>query len=367
MRLRMAMMLSFVPMMAAAQTSPAKPTVNAIVVQAKPLAEGLDFAGRVAAVDRVELRARLQGFLKEVKFVEGQDVKVGDVLFTIENDGYQAQVDQRQADLASAEASAANAALQLQRAAELLPQKTISQATYDDREAQKRVADANVLQAQAAVRQAQINLGYTTITAPVAGRIGRSNFQVGALVGPDSGPLALIVSQDPIYVLFPVTQRQILDVRKRLEKRAEADPQSIVRLTLADGSTYDRTGTIDFTDVTVDPGTDSVTVRAKFENPTRFLIDGQYVRVRVEEAKPEQAILVPQRAILNDQAGAYVFTIGPDSKVYAKRTTLGGARSGEVIVRNGLSVGDKVIVDGIQKVRPGLEVDAAILPQESKG
>lgn len=352
---------------ALAQGAMPKPAVTVQTIEKSPVTFGLTFTGRVVAVDKVDIRARVTGYLNSQNFTEGQDVKEGELLFTIEDDTYQALVDQRKADLAAAEAKAENAKVQLARAAELLPRQTISQAVYDDRQADKRIADASVLQAQAALKEAEINLGYTRISSPVAGRVGRAAFQKGAFVGPDSGALATVVSQDPIYVTFPVSQRLILDVRRRLEKRQESPEGAVVRLQLSDGSYYNQVGKIDFTDVTVDQSTDTLTVRAVFPNPERLLVDGQYVRLRVEEPKPEEALVVPQRAVLNDQAGSYVYVVGADGKVQAKRVTLGAVRGTDVVATAGLQVGDRVIVDGIQKVRPGVEVDAAPAPSQPKG
>jgi membrane fusion protein, multidrug efflux system len=175
-----------------------------------------------------------------------------------------------------------------------------------------------------------------------------------------------VVRQDPVYVTFPVSQRQILDVRRRLQGTTdEIEQRAVVRLQLSDDSMYPATGKIDFTDVTVDRSTDTLLVRAVFANPDRLLVDGQFVRVRAEDSRPEQAILIPQRALLNDQAGAYVFVVGADKRVQARRVTLGTTQGPNVVVREGLQVGDLVVTDGIQKIRPGIEVDA--IPAPSAG
>jgi membrane fusion protein (multidrug efflux system) len=345
-----------------------KPAVTVVAVEKRPVAQGLSFTGRVVAINRVDIRARVSGFLQEQHFREGQDVNEGDLLFTIEKDILQAQVEQRNADLEAARATSRNAEIQLERARELLPRQTISQAVHDQREADLRVANAQVLQAQAALRQAEINLGYAEIRSPVAGRIGRAAFQKGALVGPESGALATVVSQDPIHVTFPVSQRQILEVQKRLGERAR-DPASaaVVRIQLPDDSIYPETGKIDFADVTVDRSTDTLTVRAVFPNKDRILVDGQFVRLRAEDREPELALLVPQRAILNDQAGPYVFVVASDGRAQARRVKLGGVQGPDVIVQEGLEPGERVITDGIQKVRPGVAVDAAPAAPAARG
>ncbi|MDJ1159376.1 efflux RND transporter periplasmic adaptor subunit [Chelatococcus sp. SYSU_G07232] len=350
-----------------AQPQPA-PAVTVATAEQRPVTGGLTFTGRVVAVDKVDIRARVPGFLKDRKFQEGMDVKAGDLLFDIEPDTYEAQVAQRKADLASAEAQAENAKVQLQRAEQLMKTQNISEAVLDDRRAQARVTAAAVLQAQAALTQAEINLGYTRITAPISGRIGLSTFTVGALVGPESGALATVVSQDPIYVTFPVSQRQILDVREQAKKQGDDPSRAVIRLTLANGESYPQAGQIDFADVSVNQTTDTLTIRARFPNPDRVLVDGQFVRVRAEAEQPRLAIVIPQRAVLNDQSGAYVYTVSPDSKAVVTRVRLGPQQGADVVAEEGLKAGDKVIVDGIQRVRPGAPVDAApVTAQPARG
>jgi membrane fusion protein, multidrug efflux system len=226
------------------------PAVTVLTLRPTEVTPGFSFNGRVVAVDEVQLRARVTGFLEQRLFEEGADVDAGDLLFVIEKAPYQAMVEQRRAELESAEANRANTALQLQRGEELVKNKNIAQAEVDQRRAADQMAAAKILQAQAALKQAQLNLGYTEIRAPIAGRISRADFSSGNLVGPDSGALAIIVSQDPIYVTFPVSQRQLL--AHRGERR---DP--VVRVNLPDGTLYEHPGKLNFLDVQVDPGTDT--------------------------------------------------------------------------------------------------------------
>jgi membrane fusion protein, multidrug efflux system len=336
---------------AAATAATPPPTVTVISVQPTEVTPGAGFNGRVVAVDEVQLRARVPGFLEKRLFEEGADVAAGDLLFVIEKAPYQAVVDQRQAELASAEANRVNTALQLRRGEELVKNKNIPQSEVDQRRAADEMAAAQILEAQAALEQAQIDLGYTEIHAPIAGRIGRAAFSVGNLVGPDSGVLATIVSQDPIYVTFPVSQRQLL------AHRGESG-EPVVRVTLPDGTLYDHPGKLNFLDVEVDPGTDTLTVRAELPNPDRVLVAGQFVGVRVERGEPEKVLAVPQATVQVDQAGPYVLVVGGDDKVEARRVTLGAVDGAQVVVQAGLQTGDKVIVDGIQKVRPGMAVAA---------
>jgi membrane fusion protein (multidrug efflux system) len=335
------------------------PAVGVVTAAKRPVAEGVSFVGRVQAIDKVDLVARVEGFLKQRAYTEGQEVKAGDLLFVLEKDTYQAAVDQAQANLASAQANADNAKLQADRARDLIRNQNVSQATLDDRIAAEKSANAAVQQNQAALEQAQINLGYTQIAAPFDGRVGISNFSVGALVGPSSGALATIVSQDPIYVTFPVSDRFIQDVQQA-SGSGRVEPQDVVvHLTLANGSQYPETGKIDFTDVKVDQNTDTLLVRAVFANPNRILADGQYARVTAERKTPVEALVIPQRAILTDQTGNYVLVVGQDKKAAAKHITTGANQGADVVVQQGLNDGDVVIVDGVQKVRPGQEVNPA--------
>ena len=368
-RIQLLFLLAVVPLAACDQVaeSPttaaaaAPPAVTVITLQPTEITPAVEFNGRVVAVDTVDLRARVTGFLQQRLFEEGADVAAGDLLFVLEKDQYQAVVEQRQAELASAEANKANTAAQLQRGEELVKNDNIPRSEVDLRRADDQMAAASIQEAQAGLEQAQINLGYTEIRAPIAGRIGRSEFSVGNLVGPDSGVLATIVSQDPIYVTFPVSQRQLMDYRR---ENGGAGPP-VVRVTLPDGTLYDQPGELNFLDVQVDQSTDTVTVRAELPNPGRMLVDGQFVNVRVEAGAPAPVLAVPQAALQVDQAGPYVLVVGGDDKVEARRITLGAAEGAQVVVESGLEPGDKVIVEGIQKARPGMAVAASEAPPAS--
>jgi membrane fusion protein (multidrug efflux system) len=345
------------PKQEAAQQAP-PPAVGVIVAAKKPVTAGTDFTGRVEAIDKVELRARIQGFLEQRKFTEGQDVKVGDLLFVIEKGPYIADVDQKKAAVAHAEAELTNATLQLQRGRELLRNNNIPKATVDERAAAEAMAQANVMQAKAALQQSEINLGYTEIRSPVAGRIGRAAYSVGNFVGPEAGTLGVIVSQDPIYVTFPVSQRQLLVAREHQLSGDTAAKDLIVHAQLPDGTVYPHPGRLSFLGVQVDRGTDTVAVRADFPNPERVLVDGQFVTVTVQRDKPQLALTVPQAAIQIDQAGPYVLIVDPEKKVAVRRVTLGGGgRGGDAVVEQGLAEGESVLIDGIQRVRPGQVVN----------
>jgi membrane fusion protein (multidrug efflux system) len=341
---------------AAQQAPPA--AVGVIVAAKKEVTAGTDFTGRVEAVDKVELRARITGFLEQRLFTEGQDVKEGDLLFVIEKASYTAAVDQRKAAIARAEAELKNATLQLERGRELLRNNNISKATVDERAAAEAMSEASVLQAKAALQEAEINLGYTEIRSPIAGRIGRAAYSVGNFVGPESGTLALIVSQDPVYVTFPVSQRQLLEARAQQLSGDTAARDLVVRARLPDGSVYPHPGRLSFLGVQVDRGTDTVAVRADFPNPERLLVDGQFVSVTVQREQPQLAITVPQAAIQIDQAGPYILIVDAEKKVGVRRVSIAASgRDGEAVIEKGLAEGETVLVEGIQRVRPGQPVN----------
>ncbi len=343
------------------------PAVTVAEAVLKDVTSTAGFVGRVKAVDQVDLRARVSGFLEKRLFTEGQQVEIGQLLYVIETAPYEAVVAQRQADVTRAQAEVVNTSLQLERAQELVKRNNIPQATVDERAAADAVARANVEQAKAALRSAEIDLDYTSILAPVAGQIGLANYTEGNFVGPDSGTLATIVSRDPIYATFPVSQRELLEVRRRAAARGQDPGGVVVRLALADGSAYPQPGKVNFVDVTVDPGTDTLTVRAEFSNPDGLLVDGQFVTVTVEGEQAQPSVVVPQVAIQADQAGLYVLVVGADKKVEVRRIETGPGRAGEMVVEKGLQEGEQVIVQGLQKVRPGQIVEPTLAPAAVSG
>jgi membrane fusion protein, multidrug efflux system len=349
----------------AAATPAPPPAVSVMAVAQKDVTPTVDFVGRVVATDKVELRARVQGFLQKRLFTEGQDVKDGDLLFVIEQEPFQAAVTQAEADLASAEADAQNAKLQLGRAEELVKKQNIPVATRDDRAATAVMANARVQERKASLQVAQINLTYTEIRAPHAGRIGLAKYSEGNLVGPDSGTIATIVSQDPIYVTFQVSQREILAAQRRMTAAGTDQSTLVVRLKLPDGSDYAEPGKVNFLDVQVNQGTDTATVRAEFPNPERLLVDGAFVNVSVERAKPTPSLVIPQAAIQVDQAGPFALVVNAEKTVEVRRLTIGPASGADVTIEQGLKEGDLVIVEGIQKVRPGSLVEPTTVPMSA--
>jgi membrane fusion protein (multidrug efflux system) len=345
---------------AAAQGAPPPPAVSVVPVVSRQVTETGDFIGRVVAIDKVEIVARVSGFIKERNFTEGQQVKTGDLLFHIEPDIYKATVDQQSANLAKAKATEVNANLQLQRGQELVRNQNIPQSTVDQRAADQQAAQADVLQAQALLEQAKINLGYTEIRSPVDGRIGLANFTVGNLVSPSSGTLATIVSQDPIYVTFQASEADVIEYKHRIAASADKNPHVNIHIKLPDGRMYPHAGRTNLLDVQVQPDTDTILVRAQLPNPEGMLIPSGIVGVLVERGAPQSSLVIPQSAVQLDQAGRYVMVVGADKKVEQRRIVTGVEQGRDIVVTQGLKEGDLVIVEGIQKVHPGQIVSTSV-------
>jgi membrane fusion protein, multidrug efflux system len=337
----------------AQQTAPAAVPVGVVPAEKKPVVQAVDFVGRVQAINKVEVHARVTGYLDTVLFKEGDVVKTGQPLYRIEKSLFQAAVDQAAGVLAGDKAKKLLTAIQYQRAESLMKTSAGTVVSRDQALTADRAADAAILISQANLDTAKINLGYTDIISPIDGEIGRTNLTKGNVVGPDSGVLTTIVSQNPMYVLFPVSQSQVSRAR-----RQGTDISTIkVNLRFSDGSSYSQIGRINFIDVTVDRATDTVQVRAQFPNPNGVLIDGQLVTVNLEAGTAQDQIVVPQDALITDQQGVYVFVVD-DGKVAIRRIKTGGASGADIVVTEGLSEGDQVIVEGLQTLRPGMAVQA---------
>jgi membrane fusion protein (multidrug efflux system) len=345
-----------------AQSPAPAPAVTVSPVVSRQVTETADFVGRVVAINKVDVVARVPGFIEERNFTEGQQVKTGDLLFRIEQDTYKAAVDQQKANVAKAKASEVNTALQLQRGKELIHNQTIPQATLDQRAADAAAAQAEVLQAEALLQQAQINLGYTEIRSPIDGRVGLALFTVGNLVDPASGKLATIVSQDPIYVTFPVSERDVIAYKHRLAESGGKNQHLPIHIKLPDGTIYGHPGITNCLDVQAEANTDTVIVRAELPNPEGLLIPGGIVGVGVDTGPPKSALLVPQSAMQLDQAGHFVLVVGDSKKVEVRRVTTSVEMGRNVVVTDGLKEGELVITEGIQKVHPGQVVTANVAP-----
>jgi len=335
---------------------PAATPVGTVVVERKPVTTGTSYVGRAQAVNRVEIAARVTGYLDVVQFAEGETVAEGAKLFLIEPGPFQAAVQQAEGEVLRAQAQLTNATLQRQRADELVRTNALPVATRDERVAAEQSAKGQLDIAEAGLANARINLGYTSITAPIAGRIGRASVTKGNVVGPNSGVLTTIVSIDPIYVVFPVSARVFLELQKK--GGASQRDSLVVRARFSDGSIYDPSGKINFVDVTVNQATDTIVVRASFPNPKGALVDGQLLQVVVEAGQPVEKVLVPQAALIADQAGTYVFIV-ENGKAAIRRVKIGAEFGADFIVEDGLTGGEQVIVQGLQALRPGAAVLAS--------
>jgi membrane fusion protein (multidrug efflux system) len=347
------------------QAAAPPPTVFVARVERQAISRGADFIGRVEAIDKVDIIARVTGFLQTRHFNEGDAVKAGQLLFTLEQPPFAAEVALRRAQLDSARADLANASTQVTRGRELVKTNAIPQATLDDRITAEAESKAKVAAAEAQLQQAQINYDYTEIRAPFDGRAGRSPLSPGNVVSPNTGTLVTIVRDDPIRISFPVTQRQLLNFRRHGGE--SASEQIKVRVRLPDGSMLDSTGRFDFIDVTTNRATDSVLVQAMIANPEKLLVDGQAVTVVVEEGQPEQAIVIPQSAWQIDQVGSFVLVVGAENKVEVKRVKLARALGGQLVVTEGLEIGQLVITEGSQRARPGATVAPQPTPSSPSG
>lgn len=334
------------------------PAVLVETIQQKPIQVGFEFVGRTEAVEDVNIRPRVEGYLLEIHFIEGDVVNKGQLLFEIDSQPYVAQAAQAKADYARARSELTVARKNYQRGEKLYPQATISEAEYEELKGKFETAEAVVEAAMAALDAAELNLSYTRVSAPITGRIGRKTLSIGDLATP-SATLATLVQQDPIYVTFQVNEKDIVSAMEA-SYEAGKSPQTMPRLvpyiTLANGSVYEHPGVLDFLDNRVDPATGTVTVRTEFPNTEGLLIPGLYVGVSVRNENPRTAIVVQQRAVQEDQLGRFVLVVDNENIARIRRVNLGSRVHTEWVVENGLQVDDRVIVDGIQKVRVGKPV-----------
>ena len=354
------------PTQNAAPAPPPPAAVGVVTVAERSVTPQLAFIGRVKAVETFQARARVEGFLEKITFKDGQRVKAGALLFQIEKTQYQAAVDQAQANLAAAQAVERNAQLAFDRASQLVSSNAGTQASVDQTRAALDSNKAGVLQNQAALSVAKENLGYTDIASPIDGRIGFTAVTRGNLVNASSGVLATVVSDDPIYVEFPVSMRQIADLAGQHHGDVSSKTDIKVHATLANGKLYDQTGDWSFVSNAVDQQTDTVSVRATFANPQRALIDGAFVTVKVEEGAPQPRLVIPRACLQLDQVGVYVLVVDDAKKAQIRRVTTGESVGVDIAIASGLKAGEKVILDGIQKVRPGLVVAATASDAEPK-
>ncbi|MBE2242728.1 MAG: efflux RND transporter periplasmic adaptor subunit [Burkholderiaceae bacterium] len=335
----------------------APPPAEVGVVTVTPQVVGLavELPGRLEATRVAQVRARVAGILQKRLFKEGSDVKAGQVLFQIDAAPYHAAYESAQAVLARAKANLVQSTAQVDRFKPLLQANAISRQDFDNAVAAQKLAEADVQAGKAAVETARINLGYATVTSPIAGRIGRSLVTEGALVGQgEATQLAVVQQIDPMYVNFTQSATDLLRLRRAVEsgvfKRAGTDGAS-VRVALEDGSVYKLPGKLLFSDLSVDPTSGQIMLRAEIPNPQGLLLPGLYVRVRLEQAQAQAGIVVPQQAVQRGSTGDSVMVVGGDGKVTPRRVTIGRSVDGQWVVLDGLKAGETVMADGFQKLR----------------
>ena len=352
-----------------AQQPNAPPAVGVIEVVKRPITETSEFLGRIEAVNRVSVVARVTAFLDKRLFNEGAEVKTGDPLYKLERGPFEADLAAKQAQVAQLQATLTNAKLTTDRQRMLLSGPAGQQSNYDAAVANQKSLEAQVEAAQAQVSLSKINLDYTDIRSPIDGRIGRTSVTEGNVVSPSSGVLTTIVSQDPMYVTFPVPVREALSLRERYATKGGYGAV-VIHLKLPDGRTYGQTGHLNFASNTITQTTDTLLVRGEIPNPllyptsntggtVRELTDGEFVTVLLEGVQPVEVLAIPRSAVLSDQQGDYVLLLGAGNKVEQRRVKLGQSTSTIASVMNGLSLGDKVIAEGLQRARPGQVVAPA--------
>jgi membrane fusion protein (multidrug efflux system) len=342
---------------AAQPTGTPPPAVGVVAVARQPVTQSSEYIGRIEATNRVNLVARVAAFLDEVLFTDGIEVKKGDLLYRLEQGPFRADVQAKEAAVAQFKAQLKNAELTLERARALLRTPAGQQSAVDTALANHEALKSQVLGAEAQLQQARINLDYTEIRAPIDGKIGRTAVTVGNYVNTGTRVLVAIVSQDPMYVLFPVATRTVIELQHRLAAKPDA---VVVRLRLPDGRIYNQIGRLDFVDNSVAGSTDTMTLRGVLPNPrlgnarsgARELVDGELVTVILEDAEPTETLTIPRAAVLSDQKGDYVYVVGADNKADQRRVKLGQSTPMTAAVTSGLKEGENVIIDGIQRVRP---------------
>lgn len=334
------------------------PSVLVSTAVDKNVSPTFEHVGRVEAIEKVELRARVEGFLLKKDFEEGRMVEDGQVLFEIEKDTYAINVEQKKADLMSAKATLKNAEADLKRKKTLIRKNLISKADLDTAEANRDTAKASVMQAEAQLKQAELDLSYTDITSPISGMIGITTYTKGNLISPSSDPLATVTSVDPIYVSIELSEKLLQKAKKMQLDNLREGAKAVPELLLSDGTIYPETGEFTFLGTEVDPGSDTVKVRATFPNPENVLLPGQFVTVMIHLKSEEVMPVIPQSAVQKDKDGYYVLVVDKGNKIAVRRVEVGRQlKVGEWAIKSGLKAGENVVVEGLQKVKPGVEVN----------
>lgn len=340
------------------------PKVTIAAAYSEELIRESTFVGRGEASAKTDLIARVTGVITEVLVNDGASVREGDVIFRIEPDTYEAERQAQQAAVQRAEANVTLAEIELVRKTELFRREAIAASELDIAKANASVAEADLLAAQAALKEAELNLERTYIKAPFDGRIGRSSISLGALVGPTTEPLATLVQETPMYVTFSLSEPQLLGVLERLNTgvdeliASDASPNVFVRL--PNGTLLNEPGEVVFLDNRINPSTGTISLRAQFENTRRMILDGGFTSVVIEALEPTLSVLIPQNAVQRDQRGDFVLVVTDQQLVEQRYVVLGPQEETAVVVSEGLREGESVIVEGLQRVRPGVEVNAVL-------
>ncbi len=336
------------------------PEVAVLTVAPERISLVTELPGRLEATRVAQVRARVPGVVLQKAFREGSDVKAGEVLFRIDPAQFQATLNSAQAALEKAEANLAQANLKVQRYKPLVETAAISKQEYDDVLTAQQQTSADLAASKAAVDTARLNLGYATVTSPIAGRIGRALVTEGALVGQgEATPLATVQQIDPIFVNITQSSTELMQLKQALangQLKSAGQGQARVMLVAEDGHVYAHPGKLLFSDLTVDESSGAILMRAEFPNPEHELLPGMYVRARLEQAVNESAITVPQQAVVRGTDGASVLLVGADGKVSAQPVVTDAVQDGKWIISRGLKPGDQVIVEGLQKTKPGATV-----------
>ena len=345
------------------------PPVGVIKVERRPMTDTHEFNGRIQAIDSVNIVARVTAFLDKQLFTEGTDVKKGDLLYVLERAPYQAAVDVQKAAIAQAQAQFDNGQIELWRKQQLVEKNSGTQQAVDAALATQRTEAAQLKAAHAQAEMAQINLDYTEVRSPIDGRIGRSSVTIGNVVSLASGTLTTVVSQDPMYVTFPVSTRRAIELREEYSKNGAFDAVKI-RVRLPDGRIYGQTGRVDFINNAIAQDTDTVIIRGVIPNPVlgsqtaggvslRELIADEFVTVLLESVQPKQVIAVPRAAILSDQEGSYVYVVDDQNIARQRRVRLGQLTPETAGIAEGLKEGEQIIIEGVQRARPNAPVTPA--------
>ncbi|MBU1156565.1 MAG: efflux RND transporter periplasmic adaptor subunit [Proteobacteria bacterium] len=358
--LAMAGMLLLPPVAAYSKDKPPEsgqpPTVTVSEVPEMEVNPAAEFVGRVEAIQAVDLRARVEGYITKVSFTEGGAVKKGDLLIQLEQAPYQSRVNEAKAQVALAQASLDKALRYIKRL-KSVRSGGVAATDMDNALSAQETGLAQLQQAKANLQQAELNLGYTTITAPIGGVMGRAQYTLGNLVGPNSGALARLVQLDPIRVVYSVSENEYVAARTKAGDHPEQIPAELVpRLKLPDGQMYPQAGRLDFTEPQVDPGTGTIAMRAVFSNPHRVLLPGQYVTVFISRRQPRRMAIVPQAAVLEDRQGLYVLVVDKDDKAQRRGIVRGAPLGTGWAVESGLKPGETIIVHGLQRAVPGQTV-----------